>query len=414
MFAVHVISQEGRTQGPVSGRPIARARPRARNRRSRRRRPPFSGTTGVLIDPIEPLRRAARAGRRRATSFATGMASSRETAPALAQRYREPSHGPDVRARVRPRARGAGCGTSASRARGASCSSALPRGCCTPTDRCGRRPRSSPGARWARRGSGHTACPGTSPSCSCASSSDVNSRSCARCCAAQEYWRLEGLSADVVILNEHPVSWLDEARAARGPPRRRPRRTWQHKRGGAYLLRGDRMAEPERSSSSRAWRAPSSSATAGRSPSSSICTRLRRGSRRHRRPPRPRAGAAPPGPRGRRCRRSRREDPTASPTAGENTSSSSRETRRRPCRGRTSSRAPPRHRRHGVGIGVHLVREQPREPAHAVRERPGQRSDVGGNPRPRRRQRGVVAHPAGTSAPHPEERTFRDPPREPG
>ena len=27
---------------------------------------------------------------------------------------------------------------------------------------------------------------------------------------AQEYWRLKGLHADVVILNEHPVSYLDE------------------------------------------------------------------------------------------------------------------------------------------------------------------------------------------------------------
>src|SRR4029453_9989608 len=27
---------------------------------------------------------------------------------------------------------------------------------------------------------------------------------------AQEYWRLKGLSADVVILKEHPMSYLDE------------------------------------------------------------------------------------------------------------------------------------------------------------------------------------------------------------
>ena len=30
---------------------------------------------------------------------------------------------------------------------------------------------------------------------------------------AQEYWRLKGLSADLVILNEHPVSYLDEMQA---------------------------------------------------------------------------------------------------------------------------------------------------------------------------------------------------------
>ena len=41
---------------------------------------------------------------------------------------------------------------------------------------------------------------------------------------AQEYWRLKGLSADVVILNEHPASYRDEmheqldgARSTSGP-----------------------------------------------------------------------------------------------------------------------------------------------------------------------------------------------------
>ncbi|HEY6098364.1 MAG TPA: carbohydrate-binding protein, partial [Anaeromyxobacter sp.] len=64
---------------------------------------------------------------------------------------------------------------------------------------------------------------------------------------AQEYWRLKGLGADVVILNEHPVSYLDEVHASLealldGGPWQR----WKHRPGGAYLLRGDRMPEPER------------------------------------------------------------------------------------------------------------------------------------------------------------------------
>ena len=64
---------------------------------------------------------------------------------------------------------------------------------------------------------------------------------------AQEYWRLKGLRADVVILNEHPVSYLDEihgqltALLDNGPWR-----AWSHQPGGAYLLRGDRMGEAER------------------------------------------------------------------------------------------------------------------------------------------------------------------------
>ena len=35
-------------------------------------------------------------------------------------------------------------------------------------------------------------------------------RWCGRCCYAQEYWRVKGLRADVVILNEHPADYLDE------------------------------------------------------------------------------------------------------------------------------------------------------------------------------------------------------------
>jgi cyclic beta-1,2-glucan synthetase len=64
---------------------------------------------------------------------------------------------------------------------------------------------------------------------------------------AQEYWRLKGLSADVVILNEHPVSYLDEMHAQLAALLDGgPWRTWKHRKGGAYLLRADRMPDAER------------------------------------------------------------------------------------------------------------------------------------------------------------------------
>jgi cyclic beta-1,2-glucan synthetase len=64
---------------------------------------------------------------------------------------------------------------------------------------------------------------------------------------AQEYWRLKGLAADVVILNEHPVSYLDEVQAQLAALLDEgPWRAWKHRSGGAYLLRADRMAEAER------------------------------------------------------------------------------------------------------------------------------------------------------------------------
>jgi cellobiose phosphorylase len=64
---------------------------------------------------------------------------------------------------------------------------------------------------------------------------------------AQEYWRVKGLHADVVILNEHPVEYLDatqdylttlvqESRWAR----------WNNQPGGMHLLRSDGMAEADR------------------------------------------------------------------------------------------------------------------------------------------------------------------------
>ena len=63
---------------------------------------------------------------------------------------------------------------------------------------------------------------------------------------AQEYWRLKGLSADVVIVNEDPSSYLDEihgqltALLDNGPWR-----MWKHRSGGAYLLRGDLIGKAE-------------------------------------------------------------------------------------------------------------------------------------------------------------------------
>ncbi len=64
---------------------------------------------------------------------------------------------------------------------------------------------------------------------------------------AQEYWRHKALTADVVILNEHPASYLDEmheailALVARGPWSARDNHP-----GGVHVLRADAMPESER------------------------------------------------------------------------------------------------------------------------------------------------------------------------
>jgi cyclic beta-1,2-glucan synthetase len=64
---------------------------------------------------------------------------------------------------------------------------------------------------------------------------------------AQEYWKLKALAADVVILNEHPVTYRDEvheallALVASGPWGAR-----EHDRGGVHVLRADEVPVDER------------------------------------------------------------------------------------------------------------------------------------------------------------------------
>jgi cyclic beta-1,2-glucan synthetase len=64
---------------------------------------------------------------------------------------------------------------------------------------------------------------------------------------AQEYWRVKGLRAEVVILNEHQADYLDEMQnlltvLVQQPPWA----GWLGKPGGIFLLRGDGMADADR------------------------------------------------------------------------------------------------------------------------------------------------------------------------
>ena len=63
---------------------------------------------------------------------------------------------------------------------------------------------------------------------------------------AQEYWRLKGLSADAVILNEDPTSYLDDLQAQlTSLLDQGPWRAWVHRPGGAHLLRRDHLTEAD-------------------------------------------------------------------------------------------------------------------------------------------------------------------------
>jgi cyclic beta-1,2-glucan synthetase len=64
---------------------------------------------------------------------------------------------------------------------------------------------------------------------------------------AQEYWRVKGLRADVVILNEHPADYLDEMQGLLSSLVQEPPWVgWLGKPGGTFLLRGDGMPEQDR------------------------------------------------------------------------------------------------------------------------------------------------------------------------
>ena len=104
-----------------------------------------------------------------------------------------------------------------------------------------------PAIRWVSRTCGVTAYPGTCRSCSSASPSAESLPLARHLLNAQEYWRVKGLRADVVLLNEHPADYVDEMQnflslLVQQPP-------WAGrlgKPGGIFLLRSDGMPEPDR------------------------------------------------------------------------------------------------------------------------------------------------------------------------
>ncbi|HET8539049.1 MAG TPA: glucoamylase family protein, partial [Anaeromyxobacter sp.] len=251
LFAVHVIAPEGRSHGPVEwetdrARFLGRGRgpedPQALDGR------PLSGTTGVLLDPMFSLRQRLRLapGAVARLSFATGMASSRETALALAQRYRDPS------ATARTFVLALAHARSALRHLGITSDEALL------FERLASRVLYADGSLRAppevlarnalgQEGLWPHGISGDLPILLVRVVSNDDLAVVRQVLQAQEYWRLKGLAADVVILNEHPVSYLDEVHAAlEALLDGGPWRTWKHRPGGAYLLRGDRMPEAER------------------------------------------------------------------------------------------------------------------------------------------------------------------------
>ena len=250
LWVMHVVSLEGRAQGAVEwetdrARFIGRGRsvenPIALDGRA------LSGTTGIVLDPILSLRQRVRLppGASVRLCFATGMAADRDTAAALAQTYR------DRRASSRAFALALAHVQSGRRHLDISVDEAVL------FERLASRVLSTDGSLRAPSDMLAANVLGQSSLWVHGISGDLpillvrvigdDLGLVRQALQAQEYWRLKGLSADLVILNEHAVSYLDEMQTRLtvllddGPWR-----TWKHQSGGTYLLRADLMGPAER------------------------------------------------------------------------------------------------------------------------------------------------------------------------
>jgi cyclic beta-1,2-glucan synthetase len=251
LWAVHVLSQESRTQGPVEwetdrtrflGRGRTPASPQAMDGRA------LSGTTGVTLDPILSLRQRVRMapGGFARLSFCTGVATSREAARALAQKYH------DASASTRTFALAAARAQSSLRHLNISEEEA------TLFERLASRVlyldgslRASPSLLaknvLGQDGLWRHGVSGDNPILLVRVVQPEDAALVRETLLAQEYWRLKGLTADLVILNEQSVSYLDEMHAQLvsllddGSWR-----SWKDRPGGIYLLRADHLTEDER------------------------------------------------------------------------------------------------------------------------------------------------------------------------
>ncbi len=251
-WAFHALSLEGRSQGPVEwetdrARFLGRGRSAgdaARARRTRafrhHRRRPRSDRQPAPADPASS-RRPVR------LCFATGMAAgSRDGRGACAQVPHAERGGAHLRAGDDPRrerpapSRHFRGRCDAVRASGVACAR-------HPRRRSGRAPRPSPSNELGQPGLWPHAISGDLPILLVRVVGDDAVPLVRQVLQAQEYWRLKGLSADVVIVNEHPASYLDEMQAQlTAVLEDGPWSTWQHRPGGAYLLRADSLGRAER------------------------------------------------------------------------------------------------------------------------------------------------------------------------
>ena len=250
-WAVHVLSVEGGVQGAIEwetdrARFIGRGRtsenPEALDGRA------LTGTTGAVLDPVLSLRRRVRIapGGQVRLSFATGVATSRAAALVLAERYDDPTSAARTFAlattQTQMRLRHLGISTDEAQLYERLASHALG------TDGS---LRGAPGFfesnTLGQSGLWPHGISGDLPILVVRVTSESDLSLVRQVLRAQEYWRLKGLAADVVILNEYPASYLDEVHERlQSLLESGPWAAWKHRPGGVFLLRGGGLPDAER------------------------------------------------------------------------------------------------------------------------------------------------------------------------
>ena len=251
LWAVHVLSAEGGVHGAIEwetdrARFLGRGRtpedPIALDGRA------LSGTTGAVLDPVLSLRQRVRIapGGQVRLAFATGVATSRAAALVLADKYDDPASAARTFAlaatQTQMRLRHLGLSADEAQLYEQLASRVLWTNASL---------RAAPGflagntlgqsGLWAQGISGDL------PILIVRVVEEDDVSLVRRVLRAQEYWRLKGLDADVVILNEHPASYLDEMHEQlQGLLESGPWAAWKHRPGGVFLLRGEGTPEAER------------------------------------------------------------------------------------------------------------------------------------------------------------------------
>ena len=251
LLAFHVLSIDGRPQAPVEwetdrarflGRGRGPEQPDALEGRA------LSGTTGAVLDPVLSIRtrlRIAPGGFAR-LSFTTGIATDAEGARRLAQKY----HDPGVAARTFALAythaqvslRHLGISPEEAQlferlASRVFFSDASLR----EREDVLRSSTLGPGGLWGHGISGDL------PVVLVRVVEGDDVPLVRQVLLAQDHWRLKGLKADVVILNEHPATYRNELHEQLAElVDTGPWAGWKGRSSGIFLLRGDTMPEAER------------------------------------------------------------------------------------------------------------------------------------------------------------------------